>query len=324
MRRLVVLSLLIAFGLTGTASAVLTPGRSVTNAAPIGALSVTFRSVVYAVGRTSQNCGSVRLWDTATRGLWTFGERTIIGCEEGPSGGFGIGQVATSGRRVFWVTNIGGNFTDYQLWTATPTRPTPRRLAFGSAESGGPPAIVIGPGSREGVAYAVGGTVTYVSATGARLFRTTFGSPARLITAGRTYGMGRVLVSLANGRVVLLSGMGMEIDTDLHEPGTVRAIALSPAGPVVQGGRNVYVGTPSARNLADELPVGALMLDYRERAVVYRLGIQVRKRHLPTGEDTLLQVIAIKPWEPMLFSTDSWGSGWARGGVVSWRSGPLA
>ncbi len=137
MRRLTALSLLLAVALTGTAGAVLTPGRSVTEPAPVGALSVTCRSVVYAVGRTRQNCGSVRLWDTATRGLWTFGERTILGCEEGPSGGFGISTVATTGRRAFWLTHIGGNFTDWQLWTATPTRRAPLRLAFASSESDG-------------------------------------------------------------------------------------------------------------------------------------------------------------------------------------------
>ena len=65
--RLVAISLLVALALAATAAAALTPGRSVVNAAPVTALSVTGRSVVYAVGQTSANCGSVRLWDTATR-----------------------------------------------------------------------------------------------------------------------------------------------------------------------------------------------------------------------------------------------------------------
>ena len=59
--------------LTGTAAALLTPGRSVANAAPVSALSVTGSSVAYAVGRTKADCGTVRLWDTGSRGLWTFG-----------------------------------------------------------------------------------------------------------------------------------------------------------------------------------------------------------------------------------------------------------
>ena len=93
------------------------------------ALSVTGHQVVYAVGRTEASCGSVALWNSATRVRWIFGAGTIVGCEEGPSGGFGIPSVAVSGTRAFWVTGIGGNITDWQLWTATPTHPAARRLA---------------------------------------------------------------------------------------------------------------------------------------------------------------------------------------------------
>jgi hypothetical protein len=303
------------------ATALLTPGRSVPNVAPVTALSVTHRSVVWAVGRSTRDCGHVRLWDTATRGLWTFGSRTIRGCEEGPSGGFGIGQVSTSGRRAFWVTNIGGNFTDYQLWTATPTRPGPRRLALASAETDGPRPIVLGPGSREGVAYAVGDTVTYVGPDGARLFRAAFGSPVRLIASGRTYGAGRVVAALADGRVLVLAGDGRVLDTDLFEPGSVRAVGLSPAGQVVQAGRNVYVGPSDGRVGAALLPVGGLMLDYRERTVYYRRGTEVRSYHVGSRTDRLVRPIPVKPWQPMLFSVDL-GAAWASGSTVSWRSGP--
>jgi hypothetical protein len=291
----------------------------VVNAAPVTALSVTGRSVVYAVGETSANCGSVRLWDTVTRGLWTYGERTIRGCKEGPSGGFGISAVSTSWHRAFWLTHIGGNFTDWQLWTATPTRRSPRRLAFASSESDGPAAIVLGEGTRDGVPYAVGDTVTYVSEAGARLFRKDLGSPVRLLTSGIGPGQARVLASLADGREVLLSRTGEMIRTVEHEPGEVAAIALALPGPLVQIGRDVAVGPASVT-----LPAGARMLDYRHGWIVYRSGSQVRARRVATGDDTLLQVNQVKPWQPMLFSTDSWGSGWARTRGVSWRSGPLS
>ena len=49
------------------------------------------------------------------------------------------------------------------------------------------------------------------------------------------------------------------------------------------------------------------------------MGTQARSRTLGSGSDTLLQVIAIKPWQPMLFSLD-WGYGWAKGTAVSWRT----
>jgi hypothetical protein len=317
-RRLLSLLTLVALVVPASAAALLTPGRSVSNAAPVTALSVTHRSVVWAVGRSARDCGHVWLWDTATRALWTFGSRTIRGCEEGPSGGFGIGQVSTSGRRVLWVTNIGGNFTDYQLWTATPTRPGPRRLAFESAETDGPRPVVLGAGTREGVPYAIGATVTYLSDAGARMFRVALGSPVRLLASGTGPGAARVVAALADGRVVVLSRDGAVLRTDEHEPGAVRAIALGLPGPLVQVGNVVGVGSADVT-----LPAGALMLDYRQRAIVYRKGTQARMRHVATGADRLLRVIPLKPWQPMLFSTDSWGSAWATGRTVSWRSGPL-
>jgi hypothetical protein len=321
MRRLLTALLVVALVAPASAAALLTPGRTLTNAAPVSALAVTGRSVVFAVGRTKRDCGSVRLWDTVSRGLWAFGTRTILACEQGPSGGFGIAQVGTSGRRVFWVTNIGGNITDYQLWTATPSRPSPRRLAFESAETGDPPPIVVGSGSREGVPYAIDRTVTFVSDAGARVFRTTLDGPVRLLTTGTGPGDARVLAALADGSVVTLSRTGAVLRTDEYGTG-VRAIALGLVGPLVQVGNAVTIGRPTGAKIT--LPAGALMLDYRQRAIVYRQGTQVRKRHIATGADTLLQVIPIKPYEPMLFSTDSWGAAWAKGAAVSWRSGPLA
>ena len=317
-RRLLVSLILVGLVAPASAVALLTPGRTVSNVAPVTALSVTHRSVVWAVGRSQRDCGHVRLWDTATRGLWTFGSRTIRGCEEGPSGGFGIAQVATSGRRAFWVTSIGGNFTDHQLWTATPTRPGPRRLAFESAEMDEPRPIVLGAGTREGVPYAVGPAVTYVGEAGARQFRVTLGAPVRLLTSGTGPGTARVLAALADGDVVLLSRTGAVLRTEAYDPGSVRAIALGLAGSLVQVGNVVHVGTADVT-----LPAGALMLDYRQRAIVYRKGTQVRTRHITTGADRLLRAIPVKPWQPMPFSTDSWGSAWATGATVSWRSGPL-
>jgi hypothetical protein len=318
-RRLLPMLAVLAVLFPAGAGALLTPGRTVPNTAQVTALSVTHRSVVWAVGASRRDCGHVRLWDTASRGLWTFGERTIRGCEEGPSGGFGIAQVATTGRRAFWVTHIGGNITDYQLWTATPSRSSPRRLAFASAETDGPPPIVLGPGTQEGVAYAVGSTVTYVSDSGARLFRAELDAPVRLLAAGITFGTGRVVAALADGRVVLLSTKGVALDTETFEPGTVRAIALAFTGPVTQVERDVELTQPDGRPGAVTLPAGALMLDYRQRAIYYRQGTQVRLRLIGTGGDSLLRVIPLRPWQPMLFSVD-WGTGWAQGATVNWRA----
>jgi hypothetical protein len=319
-KRLVLpLAALIALTLSAAAAALLVPGRSVANGAPVSALSVTGRSVAYAVGRTKANCGTVRLWDTGSNRLWTFGAKTIVGCEEGFSGGFGIAQVAASGRRLLWVTNVGGNFTDYQLWTATPTRPTPLRLAFATAESGGPPAIVLGNGTADGVPYAVGGTVTLLGANGARVFRVDLGSPVRLLAAGTGPRQARVVAALADGRVVTLSRTGDVVSTNEEQPRTVAAVALGLPGTIVQVGRTVTVGASAVT-----LPPGGVLLDYRSGTLVYRKGTQARARVVSSGADSLLQVSAVKAWQPLLFSTDTPGSAWAKGATVSWRAGPLS
>ncbi len=306
----------------GSASALLTPGRTVTAPAPVGAVSVTNRAVAYAVGRTRQNCGSVVLWNTPTRGQWTFGSRTILGCEENPSGGFGIPSVAVSGTRVVWLTRIGGNITDWQLWSATPTRRVARRLAFASSDTDGPAAIVLGPGTNDGIPYAVEHTLTFLAPSGRRLFRTTVGSLVRLVTSGTGVGSARVLAALADGKVVLLSKTGVALRADDYPAGAVRAIALGLVGPLVQVGSTVNVG-PFAGGTKVTLPSGALMLDYRQGSIVYRKGTQVRARKIATGEDTLLRTIAVKPWETMPFATDAGGTAWADGRRVSFRSGPL-
>ena len=323
MRRLAVLGgATLALVLAGSASALLTPGRTLTASAPVTAVSVTNRVVVYAVGRTGTSCGSVVLWDTPRLGHWTFGSRTILGCQEGPSGGFGIPSVAVTGRRAFWLTRIGGNITDWQLWSATPTRRVARRLAFASADTEGPPAIVLGQGANDGVPYAVGQTVTFVSSAGARVFRTAVDSPVRLLTAAVGPGNARVVAALDDGRVVLLSRTGVALRTDDYGPAQVRAIALGLVGPLVQVGSTVNIG-PSAAGTKVTLPPGALMLDYRQGSIVYRKGTQVRVRKVSTGKDTLLRVIGVRPWQTIPFSTDAGGSGWADGRRVSWRSGPL-
>ena len=47
------------------------------------------------------------------------------------------------------------------------------------------------------------------------------------------------------------------------------------------------------------------------------------RSRIATGADSLLRVIAVKPWQPMPFATDAGGSAWADGRNVRYRSGPL-
>ncbi len=321
MKRLLVSLGLLSLALTATAAGALAPGRTVTETSRITALGVTSRSVVYAVDATpdARRCAFVRLWDTATRGLWTFGEETTRLCKEGPSTGSGISAVSTSGRRVYWLTYGGGNIREYDLWTATPTRTSPRRLAEASSDvdSGASP-LVLGPGTHDGVPYAVGDTITYVAEDGRRLFRVSVGSPVRLLAAGIGPGAQRVVASLADGRVVVLSRTGSVVRTIDAEPSVVTAVLLALPGAIVQTGMDVRVGATTV-----SLPSGARLLDYRQGRLVYAKGSQVRSRHVATSADTLLQTIPVPSFRQPLFSTDAWGSAWAKGPAVSWRGGPL-
>ena len=95
-------------------------------------------------------------------------------------------------------------------------------------------------------------------------------------------------------------------------------VQLAYGGSVVQVGNVVTVGA-SSTGTKITLPKGAVMLDYRERAIYYRSGISVRSRRLGDGSDTLLLRIPVRPSQPILFSVD-WGAGWARGATVSWRT----
>ena len=320
MRRFLVSVAIGLLALAGSAAAMLAPGRTIVAPSPVSSLSVTYRSVVYAVTENASRtrCAYLELWDTATRGLWRFGESTTRVCREGPSTGSGISDVATSGRRVYWLTYVGGNIREYALWTATPSRRSPRLLAEGASDvDAGIPAVVLGDGTREGVAYAVGRSVTYIADSGARLFRVELNDRVRLVAAGIGPGRARVVAALGDGRVVTLSADGRVLGT-LPAGAAVVALGLALPGAIVQRSRDVTVGGDTVT-----LPAAAVMRDYRQGRVVYASGRQVRSRRVSTGADALLQVVAVRPGQRPLFSTDAWGSAWATGASVSWRAGPL-
>jgi hypothetical protein len=310
-------ALFLLVGGVSAAGGALKPGRSVTRPGPIVALSVTGSSIVYAVGETRPACAYVELWDTATRGLWRFGRPTRLPCKEGPSTGSGVWAVATTTRRAVWITYAGGNIREWQLWTATPSRETPRQLRFVSRDVDAPAPIVVGPGTAEGVPYAVDRDMVFLAPNGAAFFKARVDSPVRLVAGGHGPGGSRVAAALADGSVVLV-GPGMRVvPARTYPPGTVKAVALATVGPIVQVGRTVHAGA-----IEVQLPAGARMLDYRDGRVVYAKGGQVRQRRVRDGADALLVSVPLRRGETPLFSVDR-GSAWASGRSVNWRTGSL-
>jgi hypothetical protein len=61
------------------------------------------------------------------------------------------------------------------------------------------------------------------------------------------------------------------------------------------------------------------MLDYRQGAIYYAQGRQVRSRRVATGADEPLTVVRTRPSQMPLFGID-WGTGWASGHTLHWRT----
>lgn len=165
--RIPLVSALAGLVLLGTASAVWalqTPGRTIRRDGPITAIGLTHAAVAIAVGRTATDCDHVELWNADTRGTWRFGPRRPCGDVPLLEGIAGV-DVASS--RVVWISYAGGNLTDWQLWTATPTRPTSRQLRFVERETGDPAPMVVGEGTQQAVPYALENTVTWLAGDGA-------------------------------------------------------------------------------------------------------------------------------------------------------------
>jgi hypothetical protein len=316
MRRRHVLVLLALTGLLATSTAawaLQAPGRTQVRSAPVTAIALTHASIAFAVGRTKTDCDHVELWNPDTHGTYRFGQRKP--CGDLPLL-FGIGPIGVATNRVVWVSFAGGNLTDWQLWTATTTRKTPRRLAFVERDTMDAPAIVVGDGTSNAIPYAVETEITLIGEKGAPVFRTHASSEVRQITSGEgPYGW-RVAALLATGEVTVLDGGGSVVATYPFQLGAVRWIRLAPGGLLVQvPGAKVEIHRGAAVRTI-QLKPNAIALDYAEGRILYRVGQTFWLRQISTGTDTiLLQGSRRQPITPVL---DTHGLAWAQGPSVNW------
>ena len=309
-RRIAICSLALTGSLVAAAGAfaLQTPGRTQTRNAPITAIGLTHASVAFAVSRTKTDCDHVELWNTDTHGTWRFGRKQP--CGDLPLL-FGIGPIGVAANRVVWVSFAGGNLTDWQLWTATPTKKTPRRLAFVERDTMDAPAIVVGPGTERAVPYAVGTSVTWLGENGAAVFRWTAPSEVRTITSGAgPYGWS-VAALLASGDVTVLNASGAVARTYTFAPGAARWIGLAPSGLVVQvAGARVEIHRGSVTRTV-QLKPNAIVLDYAEGRILYRVGQTFWLRHVGSGTD--MQLLQGLRRQPLAVELDTHGLAWARG-----------
>lgn len=314
MRRWVALPVVaIALATAAGASALQAPGRAQTHGGPITSIGLTHASVAFAVGKTKTDCDHVELWNTDTRGTWRFGRRQPCGDLPLFSG---IGQIGVATNRVVWISFAGGNLTDWQLWTATVTKKTPRQLAFVERDTMDAPAIVIGPGTESAVPYAIGSAVTWLGENGAAVFRWTAPSEVRAVTSGTgPYGWS-VAALLASGDVSVLNRSGGVAKTYSFAPGAARWIGLAPGGLVVQlSGAKVRILRGAAVRTI-QLKPNAIVIDYAEGRILYRVGQTFWLHHVGSGTDT--QLLQGSRKQPLAAVIDTHGLAWSQGSSVNW------
>ena len=273
MKRLLVAGVLLALAPTGLAASV----RTVTAPAPVRALELDRARIVYATGRSALDCNRVFVWNLTTRGVTKLGRRTH--CEQ-TSTGNEIAAVSIAGTRVLWVHYAGGNIRDWSLWTATTTRPSPRRLRFVSRDVDAPAPIVIGQGDSSKLGdllpYAVDRTVVALRADGSRRFAWT--APARVVALSALDG--KLAVASAGGVVTVLDARGRVLRTERFGS-EIDAVRISGDAIAVQHGRTLELrGGRTAMYL---LVAGVKLADADGDRAVLVGGGKVRSFDLDSG-----------------------------------------
>jgi hypothetical protein len=315
MRRLVILTLVLAASTAlGTAAwGLQQPGRTFARDGQITSIALTHGSVAFSVGRTKTDCDHVELWNTDTRGTWRFGRAHPCGDLPLFSG---IGPIGVATNRVVWVSFAGGNHTDWELWTATPTRKAPRRLAFVERDTSEAPAMVVGPGTPQAVPYAVGANLTLLAENGAPAFRWAAPSEVRALTAGSGPHGWRVAALLDDGSVTVLNGAGSVGATFEFPPGQVKWVGLAPVGLLVQlPGAKVEIRNGAATKTV-QLKPNAIVLDYAEGRILYRVGQAFWMRRVANGAD--VQVLQGSRAHRIFATLDTHGLAWAQDTKVAW------
>lgn len=321
MKALLVLAsgLLAVTGVAG-AEGVTKPGRTRIEGAQIVALSVTGRSVTYAVAdnASKSDCAHAYFWHTAggVIGKWRFGRPTNEPCVEEPSTGDGISAVAMSSGRSLWIQYAGGNLRDYQLFTATRTKTNPKQLAFVEQDVDLPSPIVVGQGMQGGVPYAVNANLTFLGDNGAATFKWTAPAPVKLLASGFGPNGSEVAAFLSNGTLDLLARSGQVVQSYTYAARELTALYLGPAGVVVQDGSSVQIRKGAATQTV-ALPAKAQMIGYGQGRIFYSLAGAIHALKTSTSTDSLL--VAATPGKNTIAAyATAGGFAWGAGNTIHW------
>lgn len=308
-------------GKGGAADASVLQGRSLAAPGRMLTLALTGRHVAFAVGTTRTQCPQVQLWLTESNTRHRFPWR-LAGCKEGPSTGFGIPSVAVAKTRIIWLAYIGGNLRDWMLWTATPTRKKARQLRFVERDVDAPAPIVLGPGTAEGVPFAVDNEIVYLGDDGRAIFKATVGSPVRALAAGAGPAGLKIAALLANGSVVGLDRAGREVMAQMYPAAAVTAVRVMALGVAVQVGSVVQIVSPrSDERVTVRLPARSTMLDAAQRRILHARAGDLWAVRIAGGRTT--RVVDATAALPAYGQIEQQGLAWSRGSTLRWQPGAL-
>ncbi len=256
--------------------------RSVEAPAPVLAVASDGTRVAYATGRSETDCNRVFVWNLATRGVSKLGSKTH--CEQTSTGNV-VAAVSIAGTRVLWTHAVGGNSRQWTLWTATTSRPSPKRLRLANRDADAVPPIVIGSSrstragdlSRGILPYAVDRSVIGLRPDGARKYA--WSAPARVVALSALDG--RVAVALEGGRVIVLAEDGRILRTETFTR-TAVAVRLTRSGVFVQSGRSLELREGGSVQTYDLLP-GVRLADANEEHAILVGGGRVLRLELASG-----------------------------------------
>ena len=272
-----------------------------------GPVDVAAGSVAGGIGWTRSRCEGAVLWLPGERQRWLF---RVPGPCPATSTGRGVSAVAVSGRRVVFLSYVGGNTREWRLWTATPTAKRPRLLRTGSADADAPPPILLGNAGEEGIPWSVGRDVFVLAGDGHRAL--TWHAPADIVSLDEHSGL--VAATLADGTVQLVPVQPSKAALlSYAQPGARAAQAIS-GGVVIEAADGIHLRKGS-RALRFDVPAGARLLGYSDGWLVYATGRAIHVYSYQRTQDILARTVRSGP---VTADADRGGIGWTNGGTLCW------
>jgi hypothetical protein len=277
------LLLVIAVLLGGGSALAATGTGSVTAPAVVTTLAFDGSRVAYSSGFSAGDCNRVRVWNLTTRAVTRLGRTTH--CEQTSTGNT-IDTLSIAGKRVVWLYSVGGNFTDWSVFTASTSSIRPKLLRHAYLDTADPSPMIVGVGgsSKAGqlLPYAVDRNVVVLSDSGARRFAWT--APARVTALAA--GAGQVAVASSGGIVTVLDSSGRVLRQETY-PSDLSVVRITGSGLFAQYGRTVeFRGGGQGRTTV--LPANVLVQDAAVDRIYYSTGGVVHSRSLTSGGDRLL------------------------------------